>query len=255
MSKDYNRGSSRKFEQLAQGLYRSDFKRTFTTKFKMDAAIKEIQNLLDEMTKLHKLSQATMQQLNNNQLTIGKQVTRKFPNMPKQNHSSAPKTLNGERPNDLIKFFEDHERLFTTCNVAEDENAAYIERDTSGAPRGYAILSVTFKNGDYAATKNQTLETYGSPHLKPKTTLADLRTMTDRSALSEITDRDDYLHRKVRFETMVQDLKDRQVVLSDSDLNRFFMNMFTEPRRATINNRLRDRGEFDPFGDAPERPR
>ena len=54
---------------------------------------------------------------------------------------------------------------------------------------------------------------------------------------------------------MSQDLKDRGVVLSGSDLNRYFMDMFTEPRRTMINDRLRDKGQLDPFGDAPDRRR
>lgn len=103
----------------------------------MDQAVKDIQNLLGEIAKLHQLSHDTMQQLNNNQLVIGRQITRKFPNMPKPNDSTTPKTFSGERPNDLFRFFEDLERLFETCNVEASEKATYIESYTTGVPRDY----------------------------------------------------------------------------------------------------------------------
>jgi hypothetical protein len=120
-------------------------------------------------------------------------------------------------------------------------------------PKDYVQTLDEFKRNDYNATKTAMFKVFDNPQLKPIITLADLRSMISQSAQNEIENLD-YIERiRVRFTTMVQNLKDGGASITDEELNGFFINMFTAQRRNVINERLRLIGGLTTAANAPSR--
>jgi hypothetical protein len=158
--------------------------------------------------------------------------------MPSVDSVEAPITFDGQNGHALVDFFLRLEECFTESKVMADvDKLRYLPRYMSPDLNEWIRAQAVYERGNYIATKNFILQTYGNPQAHLRYTREDLQTVIRKQASEPLTTRDQLTKRWVKFDLISQALLKKDA-LTETEADNAYWRTFPSSTLDRVRQRL-----------------